>query len=222
MKKQNNDGFFSNLFFDLIRIVISPPGFLFFRVKVLYENKAARKKIRGGAILASNHLSYVDPVYLMYAFWYRRIHFVTLKELFNTKAKKFWFTKFKCIPIDRENFNMSSFKEIVRNLKANHMVGIFPEGRILTDKNISVQDFKSGMVLMALQSGKPIVQACIRKKKHWWDRIVIAVSEPVDVMKLCGLNANLNDIDSITKKLHDKEEELCKLVESYRKRKVRK
>ena len=61
-------------FHDLIRVTGGPPGLLWFRPKKLYADGAAREKIRGGALIISNHATNFDPLYLMLTIWYRRHH----------------------------------------------------------------------------------------------------------------------------------------------------
>ncbi len=61
--------------FDFVRITAAP-GLLWFRPKIIYENENAKKKIRGGALLISNHIGLFDPMYLMMAIWYRRHRFI--------------------------------------------------------------------------------------------------------------------------------------------------
>lgn len=220
MSAQKNKKFaFKYFIYDFVKYTAAWPGFIAFRPKVIFESKTARKHVRGGALLIANHISYLDPVYLMYAMWYRRLHIIALKELFDTKAKAFWFSRFLVIPVDRENFSMASFKQIVTLLKNEQMVAIFPEGKIKTDRDEKVQTFKSGMILMALQSGKPIVPICIAEKKHWFSRVVMALGEPIDVRKECGLGANMEQIEAVTKKLHDKEIELKEMLEKRRRNK---
>ena len=148
---------FKFIIFDLIKLLTIPLGLLWFRPKILYANKKEKIKPCGGAILISNHITFFDPVFLMVAIWYRRFHFIAMKSFFDTKFKNFIFTKFfMCIPIDRENTSMASFRTIVSHLKDDELVTMFPEGHINREEETILQ-FKSGMILMAMQSQKPII-----------------------------------------------------------------
>ena len=198
--------------YDFLHIISFLPGFIWWRPKHIYESKAAKKKIRGGALLISNHQGFTDPVFLLYGFWYRRLHFVALKVFFNTKFKNFLFRQFQCIPIDRENMSMETFREIVGHLKNDEVVAIFPEGRINTGKE-EIQPLKSGMVLMAMQSGKPIYPVYIQKKKGIRYRLLVVVGEPIHVVQGNGLN--MQGIENATEKLYNKEIQLKKLADSY-------
>lgn len=205
---------FRYFIYDFVRITSFLPGLIYWRPKCIYENENARKKIKGGALLISNHLSFIDPVFLMYGFWYRRLHFVALKILFNTKAKNFWFRNFQCIPIDRENMSMETFREIVGHLKDEEVVAMFPEGKINVEQK-GIQSFKSGMILMAMQSKKPICPVFIQKPKGIFRRVLIAVGEPIDI---AGKTAGLKGIENATQELYNKENFLRNLAEGYKTR----
>ncbi|MBR6080923.1 MAG: 1-acyl-sn-glycerol-3-phosphate acyltransferase [Treponema sp.] len=205
--------FFSPRYFihDFVRITSFLPGFLWWRPKHIYENQAAKKKIKGGALLISNHIGFTDPVFLMYGFWYRRLYFVALRIFFNTKVKNFWFRHFLCIPIDRENVSMETFREIVGRLKEDEIVAIFPEGKINVEKQ-GLQTFKSGMILMAMQSKKPILPVYIQKKKGIRHRLLIVVGEPIKIPEgTVGLKA----VENATQELYNKESHLQNLADEY-------
>lgn len=199
----------SYLFYDICKIIAAIPGLLAFRPKWLYMNKKAKKRIRGGAILIGNHTGYSDPIYMQYGVWYRRHHFLCAKEFFEGKAR-FFFKNFMCIPIDRENFGMDIFREITEHLKQGELVSMFPEGQIEKELN----SFKSGMILMALQSGAPIVPIYIKPRKTVWHRLVMAIGEPVDVAEVCGgSRPSFSKIESVTELLHDMEVQLKEMCE---------
>lgn len=203
---------FPYFMYDFAFVTAGIPGMIYHRPKIHYETPEARKRIRGGALLIANHVGALDPVFVMYTIWYRRHRFICLKELFESKAG--WLIKqFLCIPIDRENFSMSSFREITEHLKAGHLVSMFPEGRINQEGGGQMQTFKSGMILMAVKGGTPIIPVCIRKRKHWYQRIHVMVGEAVDVRKRYGDKPTMKQIEEITSILYEKEELLRNRLE---------
>lgn len=206
-KQKNKTPWWIYLIHDVTKFFASVPGLLWFRPKVRYINENAKKKIKGGALLISNHTTLFDPVYVMYTVWYRRHHFICLKEL--TEAKMGWLLKlFLCIPIDRENFSMRSFREITDHLSAGHLVSMFPEGHISTEANNSMGSFKSGMVLMAAKSKTPIIPMYVQHRKHFWNRLCAVVGEPVDIAGTYGSFPSFAQIEQITQTLYEKETEL--------------
>lgn len=196
------------IFYDFVKAT-SVPGYVWFRPKVLYASKKAKKHIEGGALVISNHVAFTDPAVLMYAIWYRRHHFICIKDLFEGKLGPL-FRGFHCIPIDRENFGMDSFRTITDHLKNDEIVTMFPEGHI--SESNGLEQFKSGMILMSIMSGKPIVPVYIKKREHFYERSIVAIGEPVDIVSIYGARPNMVQINEATKKLHDIEEDLIKLV----------
>ena len=108
---------FKNIPYDFT-IVTGWPAFVWYRPKRLYISEKAKKKVKGGMILISNHISLVDPVYLAVGYPWRRHNYVATKELFCTKGRRWFFGKvMRIIEIDRDNFTIASFKEIIKRLK---------------------------------------------------------------------------------------------------------
>ena len=202
------------LFYDFVKITAAIPGLIWLRPKVLYENEKARQKLKGGALVVSNHAGFLDPLYVMYAIPYRRLRFVCGIEFFESKARWF-FKQFHCIPIDRNNFSMDSFREITSELNDKKLVGLFPEGHVNSDSG-NLDSFKSGMIMMALKGNIPIVPIYIRNRKHITDRLVAMIGEPVSVCEENGTMPTFGQIAEMTLLLQKKEEELKERIEKIR------
>ena len=157
-----------------------------------------------------NHDGFFDPIYLMFAIWYRRHRFICRKEFFDSWAKLF-FKGFLCIPIDKSSFGMNSFREITDSLKAGYLVSMFPEGQINSGDGIAA--FKSGVVLMALQGKVPIIPVYIRGKKHFWNRVIFVIGEAIDIQALYGDRPTFSQIESIAQLLHEREEKLKEYIQ---------
>ena len=196
---------------DFIKVTAALPGLLWLRPRWKYENASARKRIRGGAVVIANHIGFFDPVYLMFAIWYRRHHFICGKEFFDSKYR-WWFEHFLCIPVDRQNFNMNSLRQISDELKAGSLVTLFPEGHI-NDGSGAMAAFKSGMVLMALQGKAPVIPVYLRPKAHFYSRLTVVIGEPIDIIARYGKRPSMQQIDEIAAELQHKEEELKKIAE---------
>lgn len=198
-------------FYDLILFLTALPGLIWFRTKIIYEDKK-KVRIKGGALVVSNHIGFVDPVYLMYGIWYRRHHFICMKELFEKPFTKWFFKMCMCIPIDRENLSMESFRRISDTMKEGKVVSMFPEGHVNVE-NSDTKQFKSGMVLMALKGNAPIVPVYIEQRKHFWNRLRVTVGQPIDIKAIYGDRPSLRQIDEIAELIFKKEKELKELAE---------
>ena len=206
--KKNRVISFSYIVVDFLRVT-GAPLLLWFRVKRLFISEEAKKKIKGGAILISNHISLADPMYLLLAIWYRRHHFVAMQKMFNTKFKKWLFTKvFHCIEVNRDNVSIKTFKDINNHIKNGKMVTMFPEGHINIE-NDGVNAFKSGMIMMAAKSGCPIIPVYIKRRKHWYSRLVVGIGEHFEMIKFSSSNnPTLEEIDNAAKYLQEEEHKL--------------
>ena len=212
VKKRKTNYFF----FDFVKVTGVPFMWLLLRPKLIYENERAREKVKGGALLIANHSGNIDPIVAMFSLWYRRHHFVATKELFNNKFKKWLFTRFHCIEIDRDNVSMDSFKHIITCLKEDKLVSIFPEGRKTnTDE---VQDFKAGAALMAILSQKPIVPVYLKRRKNIFERQKIIIGETIDVAKILNGKPSLTEIENISERLRERQSQLKFIADGLRKK----
>ena len=192
--------------------VTAAPGYLWFRPRYFYAGENARKRIRGGAIVVANHSGYFDPVYLMFAIWYRRHHFICMKEFFQGRFRTWLFTQFHCIPIDRENFSMASLRQITDELDKGHLISMYPEGKVNTSAQIA--PFKSGVALMAYRSGKPIIPVYIQPRRHWYSRLMVGIGEPMNVSEMLGTQPSLANFNRVAAELEEREKRLKALVDS--------
>lgn len=191
------------LFFDFVKYTSAIPMLLFLRPKNIYESEAAKKKIWGGAMLVANHTGFVDPLALMASIWYRRHHYVALKDFFRNGFMKLLFKGFMCIEIDRENMSMNTMRKITDELEKGSLVGMFPEGHINQEQQNGMQQFKSGMVLMAARAGVPIVPCYIVKRKSIWNRQRVVIGEPVET-RIEGKMPSMSQIEEITNTLYER------------------
>ena len=200
-----------NFPYDFIKWTAVPAAWLYVRPKRHYPSKQAKKCIRGGAMLIANHVGFLDPVYLMTGILYRRHRYVCIKDFFERPVVGFFFKLFQCIPIDREHFSTESFRTIVDRMQKGELVVMFPEGRINFETGDTAA-FKSGMVLMAIRAGVPVVPVYVAKRTHWIRRVHMAIGEPVDVCALYAEKPTFSRIEEIAALLHEEETKLEKLV----------
>lgn len=112
----------------------------------------------GGAIVASNHLSFLDPPALGAALP-RRTYFFAKSELF---VPFFGFLIRKCyaFPVERGGADMGATREAIRLLRAGEFMVMFPEGTRSRDGEL--QELNLGAVLLASRAGVPVLPAAIR------------------------------------------------------------
>lgn len=200
-------------FLDFARLTAWPALF-FYRMKIIYENKNAKKFRKHTGIIASNHTGFGDVPIIYSLMLYRRICFVTAKEVYKTKFSSRFYNLVGCIKIDRENPAIQTFKSITNCLDHGHFVGVFPEGAI--NKEEALKTFKSGVVMMALMSGKPIIPIYIKRRKSWFNRQRVAVGEAIYVSDYFSSRfPSMEEIEKVTNLVREKELKLKEMVGDY-------
>ncbi|MEA3328527.1 MAG: lysophospholipid acyltransferase family protein [Candidatus Omnitrophota bacterium] len=129
--------------------------------KLLFRFKSAGRENfppKGGCILASNHLSHLDPLALGIPS-YRRLNFMARKSLFNNKLFAKFLNSVDAFAVEDKDLGLSGMKEALRRLKAGKVVALFPEGT--RSKDGKLHPGKIGVGLLALKSNVPIVPARI-------------------------------------------------------------
>jgi 1-acyl-sn-glycerol-3-phosphate acyltransferase len=143
----------------------------------------------GGALLALNHISYVDFILGGYAAHPSRrlVRFMAKRELFDHRWTGPLMRSLHHISVDRAD-GLASYAEGVRYLREGEVVGIFPEATI--SRSFELKEFKTGATRMAAEAGVPLVPAILwgtqrmKTKGHPQDfsrgkTIAITVGEPL-------------------------------------------
>lgn len=198
-----------NFCYNFVKITGAIPVLLWLRPKVVYCGTAKKRRVKGGALIISNHVAMTDPLSLLCALWYRIPRFIATKEMFDGKRKRSFFTMMHCIEVDRDNFNMNTFHTVSDELAAGKVVVVFPEGKI-NETSTATLPFKSGAILMAHKNNVPVVPVCIVRRKNRFSRQVILFGDPVDVRARCGALPSLEALNAISEELRRVESDLLK------------
>lgn len=112
---------------------------------------------QGGALVAANHISYLDPPAIGSAIP-RKPTFMARKGLFEIPVLK-WFIRHFSFPVDRERPRPSTIKDAVKRLRGGELVLMFPEGR--RSDSGELQTAKRGIGMIASLSNVPVIPAII-------------------------------------------------------------
>jgi 1-acyl-sn-glycerol-3-phosphate acyltransferase len=113
---------------------------------------------QGPVILASNHVSYLDPLTLAYVADRRdrRVRYLTKAELFDKRGLGFLLRAVHQIPVQRGGANAAhALDAAVDALGRGECVAVFPEGTISLD--LEPMTGKSGTARLARETGAPVV-----------------------------------------------------------------
>ena len=143
------------LFVWLFKLTAYIPLMLAFRVRVRGRGRLPK----GPCILALNHGAAMDPVMVNLAFPFRRIYMLTSKKLFDFSRLHRWeLRQMGCRPSLSPSGDMETMAQIAGRLRGYEHIAYFAEGRI----QAGIGSFRGGAVLLALQTGLPLVPAYIR------------------------------------------------------------
>ena len=147
----------------------------------------------GGAVLALNHISYIDFVIGGFGAQpsKRLVRFMAKEVLFRNRYSGPLMRGMHHIPVDR-GAGAGSYREALRYLKEGEIVGVFPEATI--SRSFELKEFKSGTVRMAAAAGVPIIPMVLwgtqrmLTKDHPRDfsrhqNVSITVGEPIKVVR---------------------------------------
>jgi len=146
------------VFYWVLKAILSPVLRAFWRPWVEGgENIPAE----GPAILAGNHLSFLDHFFLPLVVP-RRVTFLAKSDYFTEAGVKGWFKRVFFsgagqIPIDRSGGKASegALRSGVRVLRQGRLIGIYPEGTRSPDGRL--YRGKIGVARMALEAGVPVI-----------------------------------------------------------------
>jgi 1-acyl-sn-glycerol-3-phosphate acyltransferase len=167
--------------------------------------------VEGAAILASNHLSYADWLFMPLTLT-RRVTFVAKAEYFNGRGLKGWlqrsfFSGAGQVPIDRSGANAAAGAMVAakRVLGEGGLFGIYPEGTRSHDGKL--YRGKTGVARLALETGVPVVPVAVLgtdvvappgKKFGSFTRPLVRFGEPLDFSRYEGLENDRYVLRSIT------------------------
>ncbi|TDD87231.1 lysophospholipid acyltransferase family protein, partial [Actinomadura rubrisoli] len=123
----------------------------------------------GGAVLVSNHVSYLDFIFAGLAAHPagRLVRFMAKKEIFDNRFAGPLMRGMHHIPVDREA-GASSYAAALKALKSGEIIGVFAEATI--SRSFTVKDIKSGAVRMAVASKVPLIPVAIWGPQRMWTK----------------------------------------------------
>jgi 1-acyl-sn-glycerol-3-phosphate acyltransferase len=155
---------------------------------------------RGGAILASNHLSFSDSFFLPLVLP-RRITFLAKADYFTGRGIKGrltagFFRGVGQVPIDRSGGKASdaAIDTGLRILRTGELLGIYPEGTRSPDGRL--YRGKTGVARMALESGVPVLPVAmidthkvqpIGSRMPRIGRVGVVIGKPLDFSRYEGM-----------------------------------
>jgi 1-acyl-sn-glycerol-3-phosphate acyltransferase len=114
---------------------------------------------KGGALLAVNHLSHVDPIVLVaYTLAQGRVpRFLAMKELWGQTVVGAPLRGGRHIPVDRGKSGIEAYRAAVEAVQRGEVVVVYPEGGFATHSDGWPRAARTGIARMALETGAPVI-----------------------------------------------------------------
>lgn len=127
---------------------------ILFRIRVVGKENLIRD---GSFIIAPNHISAIDPVFVVIArFWGRRMLILGKEELFAIHPVISWmFRHVGVFPVHRGKGDTEAVEKAIDYVRSGNGALIFPEGTRTKDGNLG--RLKSGVFVIASQAHAPII-----------------------------------------------------------------
>ncbi len=177
-----------------------------FRTKVFYEDKSVQsRKIKGPAIIVSNHTSVYDYGVFLFVFFTRTLRYQMAEVLFRKKVLGHFLRAMGGIEVDRGSFHFGFIEKSRTVLDRGGVVGIFPEGRIPLPEEETPLAFKSGAVYLALYADVPIIPVRTSGNYFHGKRTKVVIGKPVLCRDLYdGSKTERANLNAITEFLRQK------------------
>ncbi len=132
-------------------------------------NGAERVPRSGGAVLVSNHVSYLDFIFVGYGAHPSRrlVRFMAKKEVFSNRISGPLMRGMRHIPVDR-SAGAGAYGSAVAALRAGEVVGVFAEATI--SRSFTIKDIKNGAVRMAAQAEVPLIPVTVWGTQRMWTK----------------------------------------------------
>ena len=155
--------------------------------------------LEGNVIIAANHKSNLDPIFVASSMTTREVAAVAKKELFDHKILGFILKKLNTIPIDRENTGISTVKQILRAIKDGYVLGLFPEGTRVKGKEFG--QAKAGLSLFASKGKANVVPISVISTYKLFSRVKIYIGEPIDMSQYFRAKLTNEDHERISEEV---------------------
>ncbi|MFE4970657.1 lysophospholipid acyltransferase family protein [Kitasatospora sp. NPDC056651] len=166
---------------------------------------------KGGVILASNHLSFIDSVVIPLTAP-RRVHFLAKAEYFTGtglkgRLSKGFFEAIGAVPVERGTYRsaQASLESALEILEDGKAFGIYPEGTRSLDGRL--YRGKTGVAWLALTAGVPVVPVALEgpeqilpvgKRVPRLKKVTVRFGEPLQFDELHGQARSLKARRQVT------------------------
>lgn len=186
MAEQKQEGLRRSWLYEVCRFLARLLFHSFLPVR--YHN-AERLQLDAPYIVIGNHLSNLDPIVVALAIPRYQVRFLAKKELGKVGIVRWFLAELHAIYVDRHNSDMEAMRACMKVIRQGGVLGIFPEGT--RHHQGLMEEIESGVALMALRSGAPLMPVYIDGKLGLFRPLDVWVGEPIpmDDLRAEGVNS---------------------------------
>ncbi len=191
---------------------------LFFRTRIV----GAERIPPGGALLAGNHVSYLDPM-LLWCVSPRPVHFMAKSELFVKGFVAWLLPRLWAFPVNRGEPDRAAIVTATELLRSGRLVGVFPEGsRRQAGSSEPVGEAQGGAAFIALRAGAPILPVAFVGTDRAMPRgaslprlarVTIHVGEPIDPTQVAPDAGRKERVAAVTARMMDEISALLRMTD---------
>lgn len=185
----------SRAFISFVKVTGLPPQAIYFKKKIYYVDKEVQStKIKGPAIIVSNHTAVYDFALYLFTFYGRTIYPLVGEVLYQkNKFMSFFLKHMGGIKVNRDIYDFSFMNESIKKLNKGKALLIFPEAKIPSKEETDLLDFKPSFVYLALETGAPIIPTYTNGKYGKNAPARVLIGEPIYLEELYDNNKSEKD-----------------------------
>ena len=175
----------SRFLIGFVKVTGLLPQWLCFRTKVSYEDRAVQsRRIKGAAIVVSNHTSLYDYAVLLFVFFGRILRAQMAELLFKKGLLGPFLKGLGGIYVDRDSHNMGFVEQSLKILEKGGVLCVFPEARLARPGEETPLPFQTSPFYIALESGAPIIPVYTNGSYFRKERARVRIGTPIDARSL--------------------------------------
>jgi len=178
---------------------LASPVIRFFRP---FEVIGKENKLKGAAMICSNHSAMIDPFQIALAFGIDdSVHVIAKIELFRIPVISWFLWKLGMICVDRSINDIESIKSSLAYMKKGKKVVIFPEGTRMSEYDAHAA--KSGAVKLAERAGVPVIPVFLSRSKPFFRKSKVVIGQPYYIEKQDG-KRHVDDYTKLSEELMER------------------
>lgn len=194
----------------ILKAILKPIFLALYRVRAEGREHLPKK---GGAIIASNHLSFLDSFFIPLVLRWRKITFLAKADYFKSWKTAWFFRMAAQIPLERTGNAKSerALKTAVDMLRRGGLLGIYPEGT--RSKDGKLYRGRTGVARLAIEAGVPVIPCGLSGTNAVMPReaklprlrpkaeVVVRFGPPIDVSGYAGKERDAAALRALTDKI---------------------